>query len=330
MRMAKRIELFNEKVYKEVNEDSLALLDDYVLELKSKGRSEKTIYQYVSDIKGFLCWVKLNQKNKSVLELKKRAFRQFFLMLQDNGTSSARINRFQSSIRNMLEYAVGDDDEYEDYEINAMANIKGVQGEAVREIFFLTDEQIKMIYDYLIERERYQEALYLSLSYDSGARRNEIHQVLKDGFDTSKQTNTVTGKRGKKFSLIYFSRTRDVAKLYFDQRGDDDIESLWVVGKGKKKKARSYESLYVFATNFRSILLELTGEYIEFNSHTFRHTTAQNFNKGTHYALAELGKESLDLNTVKALLNHTSIETTQSYLKDEDEELLNETFGLGE
>lgn len=326
--MAKRVELFDEKVFSEVNEDSLALLDDYTLEIKSKGLSEETIYQYVSDIKAFLCWAKINQKNKSILELKKRAFRQFFLMLQENGTSSARINRFQSSIRNMLEYAVADDDEYEDYEVNAMANIKGVQGEKVREIFFLTDEQVTLILNYLLENERYQEALYLSLSYDSGARRNEVSQVQKEGFEYNKQTNTVTGKRGKKFTLIYFSRTREIAKLYFDQRGDDDIESLWYVGHGKKRKARSYESLYVYAKNFRKILFDLTGEYIEFNAHSFRHATAQNLKNGTHYALKELGKSELDLNTVKALLNHTSIETTQSYLKDEDEQLLNDTFGL--
>ena len=44
-------------------------------------------------------------------------------------------NRFQSSVRNLLNFAVEDDDEY-DYDINAMSSIKGMKGESVREIVF--------------------------------------------------------------------------------------------------------------------------------------------------------------------------------------------------
>ena len=153
--MAKRINLFDQDVYdKHVNEDNKLLLEDYVMELKSRGLAEKTIYQYTSDIRAFYCYLYENVKNAYILDLKKRDFRRFFLKMSDNGTSSARINRFQSSIRNMLEYAVEDDDEY-DYEINAMASIKGIKGEKVREITFLTDEQIDIILNYLLERELY-------------------------------------------------------------------------------------------------------------------------------------------------------------------------------
>lgn len=303
------------------------LLEDYVLELKSKGRAVKTIYQYTSDIKAFFCWLHNNMDNAYILDLKKRAFRRFFLSLQDNGTSSARINRFQSSIRNMLEFAVEDDDEY-DYDINAMGSIKGVQGEKVREIVFLTDEQIDIILDELIKEEQYQIALYLSLSYDSAARRNEVLQVEKTNFIENKVTNIVEGKRGKKFPLLYFNRTREIAKKYFEQRGDDDIESLWYAGDGDQRRARSYESFYVWVMKFRDILKEKTGEYIEINPHSLRHTSLTNYENGTHHTLKELGKDHLPIEVLKVLANHNSIDTTQSYLPNKDDELLAEAFGL--
>lgn len=324
--MSKRLQIFNEETWKKVNPESKAILDDYILELKSKKKSEGTIYQYTADIKMFLCWAHDNLKNKSILDMKKRDFRQFFLFLEEK--SPARINRVQCSLRNMLEFCTQDDDEYEDYEINVMRNIKGLQKEKVREIYFLTDEQIQMILDYLIQCEQYQKALYLSLSYESAGRRNEVHQVLKHNFLNDNKTNIVTGKRGKKFPLLYFSKSKEIAKLYFEQRGEDDIDSMWVVGKGENKKPASYETLYNWVMSFRDILEDLTDEEIDFNPHSLRHSALENYSNGTHYVLKELGKDKLDIKVLKILANHSDISTTESYLKDKDMELLAETFGL--
>ncbi|CAI6329569.1 Phage site-specific recombinase (plasmid) [Bacillus subtilis] len=325
--MAKRNAIYSDELYAQVNRENKDLLDDYILEMKSRRKSEKTIYQYTADIKMFYCWAVKNLGNKSILKMKKRDFRRFFLELQDSGTSAARINRVQCSLRNMLEFATEDEDEY-DYEINAMRSIKGLQKEEVREIFFLTDEQIRLIVDYLLEKGKYQKALYLTLSYESAGRRNEVYQVKKHGFLENSKTNEVVGKRGKKFKLLYFSKSKEIARLYFDQRGEDDIDSLWVVGKGESKRPATYETLYNWTVSFRSILEELTGEYIAFNPHSFRHSALTNYHDGNHYVLKELGKDKFDLKVLKTLANHTSVETTEGYLPDRDQEILEEAFGI--
>ncbi|WWT40484.1 hypothetical protein [Staphylococcus phage PT94] len=176
-----------------INRESLDILNDYILELKSKGRAEKTIKQYRWDILHFLEYAKENYNNKSILELKKRDFRNFFLYMQEEGKSSARINRVQSSLRNILEFVVDDEDDYDDYNKNPMKKIKSLEKQEVREIIFLTDEQVTFLIDYLLENKKTQKALYVSLSYDSAGRRNEIVQVEKHSFydDTKKATNTV-------------------------------------------------------------------------------------------------------------------------------------------
>ena len=325
--MAKRNSIYKDSIYENVRKENKQILKDYVLEMKSNKRSDKTIYQYSADIKMFFCWVHEEADNKSVLELRKRDFRRFFLELQDNGASSSRINRVQCSLRNMLEFCSQDEDEY-DYDINVMKSIKGLEKEEVREIHFLTDEQINMIIEALIEKEQYQKALYLSLSYDSAGRRNEVFQVTKSGFLDNKRTNEVQGKRGKKFRLMYLNRTREIAELYLEQRGEDDIESLWVVGRGDSKRAAQYETLYNWTITFRKLLDDLTGQHIEMNPHSFRHSSLENYENGTHSGLKELGKEKLELKVLKVLANHSDISTTQSYLKDKDTEILNEAFGL--
>jgi len=182
--------------------------------------------------------------------------------------------------------------------------------------------------EYLMDKKEYQKALYISLSYDSAARRNEVHQIKKDGFLESNQTNQVIGKRGKKFNLIYFDRTKKIAELYFKQRGNDDIESLWVVGNGDKKRAASYEVLYTWAISIRPIIKELFDEDLMIASHSWRHIALENYSNGTHYVLKEMGKKELPIEVLKVIAHHSDVSTTQSYLKDRDEELLNETFNF--
>jgi site-specific recombinase XerD len=41
-----------------------------------------------------------------------------------------------------------------------------------------------------------------------------------------------------------------------------------------------------------------------------------------------MGKDKLDIKILKVLANHSDISTTESYLKDKDQEILNEAFGL--
>lgn len=323
-----RNNLYDKNVYEnKVNSLNKALLSDYILEIKSRGLSQGSIYQYTSDIKAFYCWLHDNVDNPYILELKRRTFRQFFLMLSERGTSSARVNRFQSSLRNLLEYAVEDEDEY-DYDVNVMKNIKGIKNSPVREIVFLTDEQITIIINKLLGDSRYQEALYLSLSYDSAARRNEVLQVEKHDFLEGSATNVVVGKRGKPFSLLYFSRTKDIFEKYIEQRGRDNIDSLWYVGALENRKPRSYESLYSWVVGFRDILKRETGEDVDINPHCFRHSSLTNYENGTHINLAELGVEKMSINVLKSLANHDSIDTTILYLPDKDEEMLMNAFGI--
>ena len=322
-----RVTIYRKEIYEKVNKDNKVLLEDYILEMKSKRRSAGTIYQYTADIKMFYCYVYEFMKNKSILDLKKRDFRNFFLFMQEKDLSPARINRVQCSVRNLLEFASDDEDEY-DYEQNVMSKIKGLPKEEVREIVFLEDGQVDKIYDYLIEKGQYQKACYLRLAYDSAGRRNEIVQVEKDGLLERNQTNIVTGKRNKKFPLFYFSKSKDAIKQWLEVRGDDDVPELFIASKGGQVRPASYELLYVWSKEFADIISDIEGRRIEMNAHSLRHSALENISNGTHYVLKELGKDVLDLNTLRVYAHHTSVDTTQGYLKNRDDELLANTFNI--
>jgi len=209
-----------------------------------------------------------------------------------------------------------------------MTAAQGLQKQEVRDIIFLTDEQIEYLIEYYLQNEDYQKALYISLSYDSAGRRNEIAQVVKTDFEKKKMTNEVIGKRGKKFSLFYLDRTQSLAKLYLEHRGDDDIESLWITGKGKNKRQVEPSALYQWAVSFRKVLEEKYDEEILLNSHSFRHSSLENYENGTHHSLKYLGVDRLDIKDLKALANHEDTSTTEKYLKNKDDERVKSLFGV--
>lgn len=320
------VRLFNESDWSNLSEENRELYDDYLLELESQGKAKKTIAQYGFDLRAFFCYLVREKKNKYILDLKRKDFRNFFLKLQRAGTSAARINRFQSSIRNLLEYACESEDY--SYEVNAMQHIKGLQKEPVRQIIFLTDQQVNILIDELLKRQHFQKALWVSLIYDSAGRRNEICQVKKEGFLENNQTNTVIGKRGKKFKLIYFNRTKVLFNLWMRKRGEDDLDTLWISGRGDHKKTLSYEATYDFVNEFREILETRTGEEIPLNQHSFRHSALTNYSNGTHHVLEEVGKDKLDIRLLQTLAHHSDIGTTQNYLKDTSEEQLANALGI--
>lgn len=320
------VRLFNETDWNNLSNDNKELYEDYILELQAQGKATKTIKQYGFDLRAFFCYLVREKNNKYILDLKRRDFRNFFLKLQRAGTSSARINRFQSSLRNLLEFACISEDY--DYEVNAMQHIRGLQKEPVREIVFLTDQQVNILIDELLKRKHYQKALFVSLAYDSAGRRNELHQVKKNNFLENNQTNTVIGKRGKKFKLIYFNRTKIIYKLWTKQRGEDDLDTLWVSGKDSHKRPMTYTAMYGFVDEFREILKTRTGEDVPLNEHSFRHSSLQAYSDSTHHTLKELNKEGLDIRMLQALAHHESSQTTEGYLQDNSQEQLANALGI--
>jgi integrase/recombinase XerD len=321
---------FDEKIYSLVNMDNKLLLEDYLLELKQNKKSEQTIKQYRNDCNIFFIYVYKNLGNRSILELNKKEFRNYSLyLIGECGLSNARHNRLLSSIHSLLNFAENED-EYE-YSNNISKKVKGLPKELVREIFFLTDEQVLKLKNILIEREEYQKASLLMLAHDSAGRKAELCQVNKQSFyDPNKNnTNKVIGKRRKVFTLVYFSGTKECVSLWLKQRGEDDIDSLWVIGNNGNKRPATPENLYEWFMHIKDLLTKMEGKEIDINIHSMRHTCLQNLSIGSHYICRELGMNGgFPIEKLKLLANHSDISTTSNYLKDNSVDELAEMFKI--
>lgn len=321
---------FEQSKWDEVPKFNKDLIDDFLLELKSQGKSQGTIKEYFNDLRIICIYIHDELGNKEFHKLKKKHFRNMVLFFKEKGMSNARVNRLKSSVSSMLEFASNEED-YEDLlEINYASKVKGLQKESVRDIVFLSWDEVEIIYNELKAQERYQEALLLALAIDSAGRRNELFQVKKDSITKDGSfTNEVIGKRGKKFRLMYNDLTKEAYELYMKQRGEDDIDSLWIIGKGENKRPVTYDALYNRVVSWRKILLDKTGEYKELNAHSWRHISLELLSTGEHYLCKKLGKK-FELNELKLLAHHNDLSTTDSYLRDKSDDMLLEAFGINE
>ena len=317
--------IYSKKKWEQVNKYNKNLLNDFILEMRSNKKKEGTINIYVSNIRIVFIYILEELDNKPIYKLKKKHFRNFMLWLQDKDMSPARINNIFSALRTMLEYASNEEDYEDELEINYASKVKGLQKEAVRDIVFLTDKEIEIIYKYLIKHKKYNQALFCAIMYDSAARRSEVFQLKRDDIseDTKVSKSYVVGKRGKKYRPIFHDRTREAYAKYMKTRKDDSNE-LWL---SKDGEPITKATLYVWVRTWRNILKRETGEYKKFNPHSFRHSALENYSDGSHYYAKKIGKK-FNLETLQLLANHSDISTTQGYLKDKSEDLLLEEFGI--
>lgn len=308
-----------------VNHESKKLLKEFLLILRQEGRSKSTIKTYEGNSKVFLIYALEYLENKSILELRKKDFRNYSLYLRDEaGLSTASHNHYISTIRSWCERL--EDDEDLDYDNNMCRKVKGVRIERVKKIIFLSDEQISKLYHELLRLKKYQMATYLSLSYDSTGRRAEIMQVEKDCFDDPfcNNTNAVKKKGGKKETLIYFDRTQEAAKLWLEQRGDDDSPSLWAKFGGRQRQVGSANS---WCDTMSVILSEVEGKKIHFTPHCLRHSAIENMTEGSHYK-CEIKRIPYDIKAVSKLASHASTDMTAYYKKDQGMKSIADAFGI--
>lgn len=323
---------YTDELWSQVNKENKRILEDFLAEYKQRKKSKNTISSYFQDLRIIFIYILKELGNRCVLELNKKDFRGMSLYFTEEcNMSSARVNRLKSSINSLLTFCE-DDDDY-DYQVNMAKKVKGIPRERVRDNdddFFFTFEEFIKVRDILIEKGRLQSAVLWSLGFDSAGRRNELLQVEKHGLTENNKTNIVVGKRGKKFCLVYLDDTKELIKQYLEERGEDDIDSLWYKNLNGKREPVTADALYDRICSISNILSEVRGEKCNIFPHTMRHSRLECLAQGTDTRLLDENgnPKKFPLEQVQVFAHHSGIETTQSYLKNHDDDTINAMFGF--
>lgn len=316
---------YTDEKWKEVNPYNKSLFEDFLVELKSSGTPQSTYKQYRNDARIILIVIMEQFDNKPIYELKKRDFRKLVMYFSDLGMSPRRVNRLKSCASTFCLFGENSED-FEEMTDNYVPKVKSVKISNVREIVFLTDEEVETIYNTLLEEERYKEACLCAILYDSAARLGEIRQLKRDDIidNVAMTKREVRGKGGKTFRLSVNKRTLESYKLYEASRTDDK-EHLFI---NMNLVPATEFNIYEWVKSWNEILEDELGiSKPNMNVHSFRHSALENLENGTHYIARSLGRK-FTIQELQLLAHHSSSDVTMSYLKNKDEDKILEIFKL--
>ena len=297
------------------NERYRKLLEDFEVFLVTNGKSERTIREYLRDVKDMLGY--LGEVGVSFNEREPRLefIRKYIAHLKlDKGMSNKGVNRKISSLRGFLRFL------YESgvSRVNLAAHLHTLKvpkdlpkALTPDEIYSLIEAVFKTYKnDFLRLRDR---AIILML-YSTGTRISELVKLNVHDIDIEERTAKVRGKGNKERFVLFNISTREaileylgIRDSYFQEREKDyDKEALFLSRLGKRISPRNVQAAFAKFSKVANVRFNVT-------PHKLRHTFA------TH--MLDLGA---DIVTIKDLLGHASLNTTQIYTEVSREHLRKE------
>jgi len=271
-----------------VNPKNIELMNDFLDYLVSVDRSARTISGYRNDLEIFMTWDMEFNNDKYFVELTKREIAKFQKhAMAEWGWSPNRLARVKSAMSSMSNYIENIlDDEIEGYR-SIVRKIESPVKQNIREKTVITNEEVDMILDTLVERKKYLEAAVFALAAFSGSRKVELLRFKSSYFDDSnimedaalyktpeKIKTKGRGSQGKllyKYTLLDFKKYYDLWIADRERRGITDSEYLFVKrNTGEPLKESSLDSFTITISN-------ILGRPFYF--HSLRHQLATRLSK---------------------------------------------------
>src|SRR3970040_1009557 len=268
---------------------------DY-LQLEKK-YSPHTVNAYLNDIT-FFDTVNKNQFNEgSIDRVNYSQIRSWIVSLVDDNMSNVSVNRKISSLKAFYKFLL----KTKQIEVNPLLKHKALKISKKLQIPFSEKEVAEVLIGMKNPSgfEEVRNKLIIDLFYTSGVRRAELIHLKAIDVDLSNNTIKVLGKRNKERILPILPIIKEQFSFYINERSSleciKDEEFLFLTKKGLKLNDS-------FVYRLINSYFSAVSEKVKKSPHILRHTFA------TH-----LLNNGADLNSVKELLGHSSLASTQIY-----------------
>ena len=270
-----------------------------------KKYSLHTVNAYEKDINTFISFCKEDFSIDDIDEVAYTIIRSWIISMVDAGISNRSINRKIAALKAYYKFLL----KIEKIQVNPLAKHKALKTPKKVEVPFSEEEMQKILtqIEFNDDFEGVRDKLMIDLFYTTGMRRSELINLKLKNVDTSSKTIKVLGKRNKERIVPLLTSTVDLFNIYLEKRDKLNIlteESFVFLSKAGNK---IYETLVYRVIN--SYFSKVSTK-IKKSPHILRHTFATHLlNKGA------------DLNSVKELLGHSSLASTQVYTHNSIAEL---------
>ena len=274
---------------------SLEAFSDYLQ--KEKKYSPHTVCAYVKDVFDFQQYNVVNFEQENVDRVEYTQIRSWIVFLVEDGLSSISVNRKMASLKAFYKFLL----KIKQIEVSPLLKHRALKVSKKILIPF-SEKELELVLDNIQLEEGFdavRDRLLIELLYSTGIRRSELIYLRLDAVDFSSSTIKVLGKRNKERLIPVLAVVLKQMRLYLKERSDlevvEDAEYFFLTKKGLKL---SDSFVYRLINSYFSTV----SEKVKKSPHILRHTFA------TH-----LLNNGADLNSVKELLGHSSLASTQVY-----------------
>ena len=264
---------------------------------KEKKYSPLTVNAYQKDILSFQLFLNKNHDACILEEVNYALIRSWIVELSDSKIAASSINRKMASLKSFYKFLL----KTKQIDSNPFVKHKSLKTPKQVQIPF-SEKEINTLFEiHFLEAdfESIRNRLVIELLYTTGMRRAELINLDIHAIDFYSNTIKVLGKRNKERIIPLIASTSEVIKLYLTKRKELIIinvpEKLILSKKGNKI---SETFVYRLINDYFSGI----SEKVKRSPHVLRHSFA------TH-----LLNNGADLNSVKELLGHASLSSTQIY-----------------
>ncbi|AQS92710.1 integrase [Polaribacter sp. BM10] len=260
-----------------------------------KKYSKHTIVAYKTDLTAFNEFCLSEFELDDLLEVKYPLIRSWIVSLVNSDVSNNSINRKISSLKSFYKFL----QKTGQLDSNPLAKHRALKIKKKVQVPFTVKEVNAVISSLENDNgfDTLRNKLLVELLYSTGIRRAELINIKLQDINSTNNTIKVLGKRNKERYVPILPSVLISIKKYLQERNKEGFvsEYLLITSKGNKL----YETLVYRIIN--SYFSEVSSK-VKKSPHILRHSFA------TH-----LLNEGADLNSVKELLGHSSLASTQIY-----------------
>ncbi len=285
--------------------NNLLAYQDYLQ--KEKNYSLLTLRAYSDDIQSFQKYLKNHHQKIALEEISYTHIRSWIVFLVDQDIANKSINRKISSLKSFYKFLL----KTKQISNNPLVKHKSLKVPKKVQVPFSEKELINIEQIDFSENdfESIRNKLIIELFYTTGIRRAELIHLKIANIDKYSKTLKVIGKRNKERIIPILDTTILLIDNYKEKRRQLQTiqnDELLILSKNGKKVSETF--VYRMINNYFSAV----SEKVKKSPHVLRHTFA------TH-----LLNNGADLNSVKELLGHASLSSTQIYTHSSLSELKN-------
>lgn len=275
--------------------NNLKSFQDY-LQLEKK-YSLHTVNAYVNDLLFFQTFLKMNFDTDALEVVNYSMIRSWIVSMIDSGISNNSVNRKIASLKAFYKFLL----KTKQIENSPLLKHKSLKTPKKLQIPFSEKEldNVLNLLKYPDGFEGVRDKLIIDLFYTTGIRRTELIHLKLQNVNVSSGTIKVLGKRNKERILPILPIIAKQINLYLAERAQleqiNNNDYFFLMLKGvKMNDSFVYRLINYYFSN--------VSEKVKKSPHILRHTFA------THML-----NNGADLNSVKELLGHSSLASTQIY-----------------